>query len=105
MGALGRTRAKRSPQDETQALYVCEWTADGPSGVRALTAEGAAPPATLALSLSPQDAELIRRGDLAPSVAFMQGRLKTAGDNALLLDVLSWTSTSAFAKALSSLAG
>jgi len=30
----------------------------------------------------------------------MQGRLKTSGDNALLLGVLSWTATPAFSAAL-----
>jgi len=54
----------------------------------------------LALSLSPTDAALVKEGKLAPSVAFMQGRLKTSGDNALLLRVLEWTATPAFPAAL-----
>ncbi len=35
---------------------------------------------------------------LSPSVAFMQGRLKTSGDNGLLLSVLAWSATGAFAR-------
>jgi hypothetical protein len=54
----------------------------------------------LTLTLSPADAELVRQGRLSPSVAFMQGRLKTSGDNALLLRVLAWSATDAFAPAL-----
>ncbi len=54
----------------------------------------------LTLGLSPDDAELVWNGDLAPSVAFMQGRLKTSGDNALLLAVLAWSATPAFSQAL-----
>ncbi len=54
----------------------------------------------LTLTLSPADAELVRQAQLLPSVAFMQGRLKTSGDNALLLAVLAWSATGAFAAAL-----
>jgi len=72
------------------------WSADGPGPL--LTGDGSEP--DLTLTLSPGDAELIRSGQLDPSVAFMQGRLKTSGDNALLLGVLSWTATPAFAGAL-----
>ncbi len=36
-------------------------------------------------------------GTLDPNVAFMQGRLKTAGDNALLLRILPETRSDAFA--------
>jgi hypothetical protein len=54
----------------------------------------------LSLGLGPEDAELVRRGQLAPSVAFMQGRLKTSGDNDLLLRVLKWSATPGFSGAL-----
>ena len=56
--------------------------------------------ADLSFTLSPADAELVRQGRLAPSVAFMQGRLKTSGDNGLVLSVLAWSATDAFAPAL-----
>ena len=52
--------------------------------------------ADLTLTLSPDDARSVKDGRLDPSVAFMQGRLKTSGDNALLLSVLKWTATPAF---------
>jgi len=52
------------------------------------------------LTLSPGDAQLVKKGELEPSVAFMQGKLKTSGDNALLLSVLAWSTTPAFADAL-----
>jgi hypothetical protein len=54
------------------------------------------------LTLSPDDARSVKDGHLEPSVAFMQGRLKTSGDNALLLRVLKWSATPAFSSALSS---
>jgi hypothetical protein len=103
VGPLGRTRSKRPADAGAPVTYLCEWSADGPSGLRSLAPGETAPEPVLELSISPEDAELVRRGELAPSVAFMQGRLKTAGDNALLLRVLAWTTTSAFAKALASL--
>jgi hypothetical protein len=54
------------------------------------------------LTLGTDDARSVKEGRLDPSVAFMQGRLKTSGDNALLLRVLSWTATPAFPSALAS---
>ncbi len=71
------------------------WSDDGPG-----TPVTAGPTESdLALALSPDDAQLVGRGELEPSVAFMQGRLKTSGDNALLLRVLAWTTTPAFTPA------
>jgi hypothetical protein len=47
----------------------------------------------VALTLPEAEAREILEGRLDPSVAFMQGRLKTAGDNGLLLDYLAaWSS-------------
>jgi hypothetical protein len=54
----------------------------------------------LTLMLSPEDANTVLSGELAPSVAYMQGRLKTAGDNALLLGLLRWSATDEFRQAL-----
>jgi len=45
----------------------------------------------LTLTISPPDAQLVSAGQLQLSVAFMQGRLKTAGDNALLLELLAFS--------------
>ncbi|MGC8627490.1 MAG: SCP2 sterol-binding domain-containing protein [Acidimicrobiales bacterium] len=50
----------------------------------------------LTLRVSAEDAHLMSDGQLAPSVAFMQGRLKAQGDNALLLKVLAWSATPSF---------
>jgi putative sterol carrier protein len=40
------------------------------------------------LTASYADASAMAAGELDPSVAFMQGRLKTAGDPGLVLDLL-----------------
>lgn len=54
----------------------------------------------LTLTIGTDDAYLVRRGELDPSVAFMQGKLKSTGDNALLLNILGWTATPAYTKAM-----
>lgn len=51
----------------------------------------------LTLTLTAADAGAVLDGSLAPSVAFMQGRLRTAGDNGLLLGVLAGTAGAGFA--------
>jgi len=56
----------------------------------------------LTLSVSSVDARLIEEGKLEPSVAFMQGRLKSTGDNALLLELLAWSATADFRRRLAS---
>ena len=54
-----------------------------------VTAEaGGVPDADVALTSTYDVAVAILRGDLAPSVAFMQGRMKTAGDPGKLLELL-----------------
>jgi SCP-2 sterol transfer family len=80
------------------AQWSCQWSVDGPGPV----STGLEGEADLTLTLSPDDARSVKDGQLDPSVAFMQGRLKTSGDNALLLSVLEWTATPAFPSALSS---
>lgn len=77
------------------AEWSCRWSPEGPVEI----ARGCPAEPDLALALSPQDAQAVREGRLAPSVAFMQGRLKTTGDNALLLQVLQWTASPAFERA------
>jgi putative sterol carrier protein len=44
--------------------------------------------ADVSVTASAADAGAIAAGELDPSVAFMQGRMKTAGDPGLLLDLL-----------------
>ena len=52
--------------------------------------------ATLTLTVPFTDAAAIARGELDPSVAYMQGRLKAAGDTGALLNLLSrWESQDA----------
>jgi hypothetical protein len=89
------TKAGSSPKSGP-SKWTFQWSASGPGPL--LTSQEAEPDLTLALS--PEDADLVKMGQLDPSVAFMQGRLKTSGDNGLLLRVLAWTTTPAFADAL-----
>ncbi len=54
---------------------------------------GPAPDPAVSLTLPVAEARSVLAGELDPSVAFMQGRLKTAGDNGLLLELLAgWSS-------------
>jgi hypothetical protein len=78
------------------AQWSARWTKTGPEDI----ALGAVGEPDLVLTLSPEDAALVGAGKLAPSVAYMQGRLKAAGDNGLLLQVLRWSATPAFQQAL-----
>jgi len=57
----------------------------------------------VALTLPEVDARDVLEGRLDPSVAFMQGRLKTSGDNGLLLGLLSGWSSPAGAASLAHL--
>lgn len=54
----------------------------------------------LTITMSTEDAHQVKDGQLEPSVAYMQGKLKSTGDNALLLRILAWTTTPEFAKDL-----
>jgi SCP-2 sterol transfer family len=65
-----------------------KWHARVDDGVVAESALGARPAPDVTLTLSYADATAIAAGELDPSVAFMQGRLKTAGDPGLVLDLL-----------------
>ena len=88
--------ARSQPQDGKAASpWTFWWSSGGPGPVPA----GRDGQPDLTLTLSPGDAQLVKKGELEPSVAFMQGKLKTSGDNALLLSVLAWSTTPAFADA------
>jgi SCP-2 sterol transfer family len=80
------------------AQWSCQWSADGPGPV----STGLEGEPDLTLTLGTDDALSVKNTQLDPSVAFMQGRLKTSGDYALLLSVLKWSATPAFSSALSS---
>jgi putative sterol carrier protein len=64
------------------------WQVRVDDGVVVEVAPGAPASSDLTLTLPAAVAAAIADGDLAPSAAFMQGRMKTAGDNGLVLDVL-----------------
>jgi putative sterol carrier protein len=57
-------------------------------GVVAEAAPGSIAAPDVTFTASYPDASAMAAGELDPSVAFMQGRLKTAGDQGLVLDVL-----------------
>ena len=63
-----------------------------------------APDAAVTFSLDADDARAVLDGMLDPSVAYMQGRMKTAGDLGLVLAVLAATATDAWRAARVALA-
>lgn len=65
-----------------------KWHARIDDGVVAEAALGTRPAPDVTLTASYADASAMAAGELDPSVAFMQGRLKTAGDPGLVLDLL-----------------
>jgi SCP-2 sterol transfer family len=65
-----------------------KWHALVEDGVVAEAALGARPAPDVTLTVSYPDGAAIAAGELDPSVAFMQGRMKTAGDPGLVLDLL-----------------
>jgi hypothetical protein len=58
---------------------------------RVVAAGGALPGADVALTVPYDDMVAIVRGELDPSVAFMRGRMKTAGHSGRTLDVVAAT--------------
>ena len=64
------------------------WQVRVDDGVVAEVAPGAPATADLTLTVPVAIAESIAAGELTASAAFMQGRMKTAGDLGLVLDVL-----------------
>jgi alkyl sulfatase BDS1-like metallo-beta-lactamase superfamily hydrolase len=64
------------------------WHVRVDDGVVAEVSPGAPATADLTLTLPAPVAESIAAGELTPSAAYMQGRMKTAGDLGLVLDVL-----------------
>jgi hypothetical protein len=73
------------------------------SGAGTGTGVGSGPAATL--SLTAADAWAVLAGDLDPSVAFMQGRMKVTGDMGLVLDLLALAATDDFRARRQQLAG
>jgi hypothetical protein len=60
-------------------------------GVVTAAAPGNNSKADVSLTIPHVEAQAVLAGDLDPNVAFMRGRMKTAGDAGLLLDLLSAT--------------
>jgi len=54
----------------------------------------------LAFSMTPEIAGRLRDGALDPDVAYMQGKLKVAGDMTAFFDLLPLASSAAFRQAL-----
>ena len=54
--------------------------------------------AEVSLTLPLDDAVALQRGETEPSVLFMQGRMKTAGDPGKLLDLLARSARPGFAE-------
>jgi hypothetical protein len=65
-------------------------------GVAGGGASEARPEADLILTLASRDAVDVLSGAVEPSVAFMRGRLKAAGEGGLLIGFLQSTTTSGF---------
>jgi putative sterol carrier protein len=59
----------------------------------------------LAFSMTPEIAARLRDGALDPDVAYMQGKLKVAGDMAAFYDLLPLAASVAFKEALTKDAG
>lgn len=66
---------------------------------------GALADADVSLTVPYAEAIAIAQGELKPSVAFMQGRMKTAGDPGKLLDLLAATAAPPFRERLERVAG
>jgi putative sterol carrier protein len=64
------------------------WQARVDDGVVVEVGQGAPAAADVTLTLTAPVAFAVADGSLTPSAAFMQGRMKTAGDPGLVLDVL-----------------
>jgi putative sterol carrier protein len=74
------------------------------AGGKVSAAAGPRPGAEVALTVPYDDMVAILRGELQPSVAFMRGTMKTAGDQGALLVVLAATATPEFASQRESVA-
>lgn len=93
-GETGRPAGVQEGKSVMQ--WSLQWSSDGPGPLL----PGSEGDADLALTIGTDDARLVKDGELDPSVAFMRGRLKSTGDNALLLRILAWSATPAYTKAL-----
>lgn len=77
--------------DGPEGNVWCHW--DVIEGRLAASAEGTVEGPDINLTLSRKDAASLCRGDLDPSVAFMQGRLKVAGSMGVMISLLTAMNT------------
>jgi SCP-2 sterol transfer family len=70
-----------------------KWYLRVDDGVIAAAGVGTLAGAEVSLTVPYADALAMLAGDLDPNVAFMRGRMKTAGDAGVLLDLLAATAT------------
>lgn len=83
-GLSGRVQCEvgGGPEGDISCYWVFEAGSLGPTGV------GRIENPEVSLTLSWDDAVAVQRGDLDPSVAFMQGRLKVHGSMGLMIELL-----------------
>jgi putative sterol carrier protein len=99
-GLVGRGRPP-GPTATVQVVVTGAPDGDGKfharidGGVVAEAELGARSAPDVTLTSGYADASAMAAGELDPSVAFMQGRLKTAGDPGLVLDLLAGAAASA----------
>jgi SCP-2 sterol transfer family len=93
-------RSSSAKEGNSVSQWSCQWSSDGPGPIL----PGCHDEPDLTLTIGTDDAYRVKQSELNPSVAFMQGKLKSTGDNALLLSILAWSATPAFTEALAGLA-
>ncbi len=86
----------RGQEGKSATQWGVQWSSEGPGPLL----PGYEGEADLTLTIGTGEARLVKEGELDPSVAFMRGRLKSSGDNALLLRILAWSASPAFTEAL-----
>lgn len=94
-GATGTVAVSLPGWQGADRVVVLRWHDGRPAEVLDAGAAGAA---DVTLTLPAEEAAAVAAGRLAPSVAYMRGRLKTAGDPGLVLAVLAATATPAFGR-------
>ena len=101
LGAV-REHAGAGAGDLTVRLHVAvgdvQFHAIVDNGALEALAPGPLSDAEVSLTLPLDDAVALQRGETEPSVLFMQGRMKTAGDPGKLLDLLARSARPGFAE-------
>jgi predicted lipid carrier protein YhbT len=99
--AIVRARADGAAGDLSVRLHVAvgdaQFHAIVVDGALETLASGPLQDADVSLTLPPDDAVALQRGETDPSVLFMQGRMKTAGDPGKLLALLACSARTGYA--------